>query len=314
MTNKEISIRSIVFLVIGLLLVLSLVICINIVSSEKDLVATKATVISIKEDKDGTGKNDITVVYDVNNVTYKYNFYYKDNVKVDEEVDIYYHEKNITSVQLKKTSKYIFICPLLGIILCVIGLFELFSKNKDDEEEIVITKDENLNTKVVAEDERTQTIKIINDIEESNYVKTSEETEEVPVREIINKLDNNVIEDDFNTRQIDHLVDMVRREVDEPKKEKVKVIPSSYKISDNYLIFKEKGKPEDKLDISKIRSLVKTINSEKKLIKITIKSEQYVCIFTDMPKINLDKFASELHNTIKIYNKNLLEEIDYKEW
>ncbi len=315
MTNKEISIRSIIFLVIGLLLVLSLVICINIVSSEKDLVATKATVISIKEDKDGTGKNDITVVYDVNNVTYKYNFYYKDEVKVDEEVDIFYHEKNVTSVQLKKTSKLIFICPLLGILLCVVGLFELFGRNKDDdEEEIIITKDEDLTTKVVAEDERTQTIKIINNIEESNYIKTSEETEEVPVKEIINKLDNNVIEDDFNTRQIDHLVDMVRREVDEPKREKVKVIPSSYKISDNYLYFKEKGKPEDKLDISKIRSLVKTINSEKKLIKITIKSEQFVCIFTDMPKINLDKFAGELHDSIKVYNRNLLEEIDYKEW
>ena len=315
MTNKEISIRSIVFLVIGLLLVLSLVICINIVSSEKDLVATKATVISTKEDKDGTGKNDITVVYDVNNVTYKYNFYYKDNVKVDQKVDIYYHEKNVTSVQLKKTSKYIFICPLLGIVLCVIGLFELFVKNKDDdEEEVVIAKDEDLNTKVVAEDERTQTIKIINNIEESNYVKTSEETEEVPVREIINKLDNNIIEDDFNTRQIDHLVDMVRRESEEPIKEKIKVIPSSYKIQDNYLIFKEKGKPEDKLDISKIRSLVKTINSEKKLIKITIKSEQFVCILTDMPKIKLEKFSEELHDTIKIYNRDLLEEIDYKEW
>ena len=35
MTNKEISIRSIVFLIIGILLVLSLVICINIVNGER---------------------------------------------------------------------------------------------------------------------------------------------------------------------------------------------------------------------------------------------------------------------------------------
>ena len=49
MTNKEISIRSIVFLIIGILLVLSLVICINIVNGEKDLVATNATVIKIKD-------------------------------------------------------------------------------------------------------------------------------------------------------------------------------------------------------------------------------------------------------------------------
>ena len=81
MTSKEISIRSIMFLVIGILLVLSLVICIHIVNNEKDLVPTKATVIKVREDKDATGKNEITVVYDVNNTTYQYSFDYKDDVK-----------------------------------------------------------------------------------------------------------------------------------------------------------------------------------------------------------------------------------------
>ena len=313
MTNKEISIRSIVFLVIGLLLVLSLVICINIVHSEKDLVATKGTVIKVKEDKDGTGKNDITVVYDVENITYKYNFYYKDNIKVDDEIDIFYHEKNITTVQTKKTSKLIFICPILGIILCIIGLFELFSKHKEDEETSTIIN-ENINTKVLSEDEKTQTIKIIADNEESNYIKSKEEQEEVPVKEISNKIDNELIEDDFNTRQIDKLVDMVRNRTEEKKKEKIKVIPSTYKIKDDFIVFKEKGKEESAIDISNIRSLVKTINNDKKLIKITIKSEQYVCIFTDMPRINLENFSKELHEKIKVLNNNLLEEIEYKEW
>ena len=104
MTNKEISIRSIVFLIIGILLVLSLVICINIVNGEKDLVATNATVIKIKEDKDGTGKNDITAVYDVGNTTYQYNFYYKDDVKLELktlEVSNYYR-----TVQDENNKKY----------------------------------------------------------------------------------------------------------------------------------------------------------------------------------------------------------------
>ncbi len=314
MTNKEISIRSIIFLVIGILLVLSLVICINIVHSEKDLVATKGTVISVKEDKDGTGKNDITVVYDVDNITYKYSFYYKDEVKVDEEIDILYHEKNVTSVQTKKTSKFIFICPLLGIVLCIFGLFELFTKHKEEEEEKISIQDEELNTKIVAEDEKTQTIKIISNEEDSNYVKSEEEQEEVPVKEITNKIDNDIIEDDFNTRQIDHLVDLVRNKTDEEKKERIKVIPNVYKIKDNYIVFKEKGKEEGAINISDIRRVIKTINSEKKLIKVTIKALEYICIFTDMPKIKLETFADELHDKIKTINKNLLEEIEYKEW
>lgn len=49
-SNKEINVRSIIFLVIGILLVLSLVICIYIVSGERDLVSINATVVNVKED------------------------------------------------------------------------------------------------------------------------------------------------------------------------------------------------------------------------------------------------------------------------
>ena len=38
------------------------------------------------------------------------------------------YEKDVTSVQVKKTPKLIFIFPIIGIVLCVFGLFELFSK------------------------------------------------------------------------------------------------------------------------------------------------------------------------------------------
>ena len=51
MTNKEINIRSIIFLIIGILLVLSLVICIYIVNSQKDLKTVDAIVTNVKEDK-----------------------------------------------------------------------------------------------------------------------------------------------------------------------------------------------------------------------------------------------------------------------
>lgn len=290
MTNKEISIRSLVFLVIGILLVLSLVICINIVNSEKDLVATNATVIKIKEDKDGTGKNDITAVYDVGKTTYQYNFYYKDNIKVDDEIKIYYHEKDVTSVQVSKTSKLIFIFPIVGIVLCVFGLFELFSKHKDEEKTI---DESEVKAKVIDEDDKTKTFKIINDQERSNYTKTEEEIEEVPVKNIKDKKKNNEKENE----------DIAN-----------KIIPSNYKLVDEKIIYKEKGKKEQEIDLNNISKIIKTINNDKELIKVTIKQDSNLYIFTSMSNINLNEFADNLHNKMKKINEDILEEIEYKEW
>jgi len=314
MTNKEISIRSIMFLIIGLLLVLSLVICIHIVNNEKDLVPIKATVIKIKDDKDATGKNDVTVVYEVNNTTYQYNFYYKDDIKVDDEISIFYHEKDITSVQTRKTSKLIFICPIIGILLCVLGLFELFTKHKVEEEDSI--KDY-VNSKVIDEDDKTQTIKILAEGEKSTYKETEEEAEEVPVKNIKTKLISTdyISDDDNNTMQIDDLVGKVKKELQKEKKyESIKIIPSEYKIDKDLIRFKEKGKELQELSINEIEKIIKTINSEKELVKITIKKENYTYIFTSMPSININRFADELHEIIKKKQKGILEEIEYKEW
>ena len=289
MTNKEISIRSLVFLVIGILLVLSLVICINIVNSEKDLVATNATVIKIKEDKDGTGKNDITAVYDVGKTTYQYNFYYRDDIKVDDEIKIYYHEKDVTSVQVSKTSKLIFIFPIVGIILCVFGLFELFSKHRDEEKTIDETE---VKAKIIDEDEKTKTFKIINDKENSDYTKTEEEIAEVPVKNIKEKNKVSSKDDDITN----------------------KIIPSTYKLVDEKIIYKEKGQKQQEINLNNISKIIKTINNNKELIKVTIKQDNNLYIFTSMANIDLNSFNDELHNKMKIINQDILEEIEYKEW
>ncbi len=286
MTNKEISIRSLVFLVIGILLILSLVICINIVNSEKDLVATDATVIKIKEDKDGTGKNDITAVYEVNKTTYQYNFYYKDDIKIDDVIEIYYHEKDVTSVQVGKTPKLIFLFPIAGILLCIFGIFELFSKHKEAESSL----GENVKAKVIDEDEKTKTFKIINTEEESNYIKTAEEIEEVPVRGIKNKNEETKTKNDN------------------------KILPNKYRIKGDKVYYQEKGKEEEFLELKDISKIVKTINSNKELIKVTIKKDDTLLIFTSVINTNLEEFSSELHKIIKTINKDILEEIEYKEW
>ena len=177
-SNKEINVRSIIFLVIGILLVLSLVICIYIVSGERDLVSINATVVNVKEDRDGTGKNDVTVMYEVDGTTYEYNFYYKDSVKKDDMLSIYYHKDNVNSVQPYKTSKLIFVCPVVGLILCIYGLIELLTKSK-----FYTISDAEVKTKIVGEDERTQQLRIItDDVKTTDYVKTPEEEAEVPVK------------------------------------------------------------------------------------------------------------------------------------
>ena len=166
MSSKETNIRSVLFLVIGTLLLLSLVICIYIVSSESDLVETEALVKNVKEDADGSGKNDVTVEYEVDGVPYRYNFYYNKEVSEGDTVNIYYHEKNNTSVTTFKTSKLIFICPLVGLVLCIMGLFELFKKTDDVSEDF--------KTSVVGVVGNTQQLKIVtNDEVVQEYVKTS---------------------------------------------------------------------------------------------------------------------------------------------
>lgn len=178
MTERETNLRSVLFLVIGILLLLSLVICIYIIGGEQDLVKTEADVIDVNKDADGTGKNDVTVVYDVDGVEYEYNFMYKDDINKDDKISIYYHKKNKTAVQTFKTSKLIFVCPLIGLALCIIGLVELFKKNNDGEDEF--------KTSVIGVVGNTQQLKIVtnNDTPVKEYEKSAEEKVETQVKTI----------------------------------------------------------------------------------------------------------------------------------
>lgn len=279
MTNKEISRRSAIFLVIGLLLVLSLIICIYIVSKESDLVEVKATVVDVTNDKDGTGKNDVTVVYSVKNITYEYNFYYRDDIKVDDVLSIYYHEKNISLVQPNKTSKLIFICPLIGLVLCVYGLFELFTKARN------YSIDEEVETKIINENDLTQQYKIITDeVVAEEYVKSPEEEIEVPVKEVKNEI------------------------------KKSKIIPKSYYVSGNFLVFEEIGKDVKEIDFKNVKEIVKTVNKEGKIVKIVIETADSLCVLTKIKDIKLEELMNTLHNKMLKYNENFMEKVEYKEY
>ena len=409
MTDKEISFRSIIFLVIGLLLLLSLIICINIVNSDKDLVLISATVIDVKEDSEGTGKNDVTVSYMVDNTFYNYNFYYKDDIKVGETIDVYYHSKNVTSVQSYKTSKLIFVCPIIGLVLCVIGLFELFKKPKESYE------DDDYKTKIISVVGNTEQLKIItDDTQEISYVKSETEVEEVGIKSI-NKESEIVPEEEIeiqtrsskveNTENIDinkidiiddtsekineitapitvaeetkeeameeeTVVEKVKKEVDDKqeaineakktslmeallnkKKKKVevpvieknkektleveeakeevkeetkpvekkaieqkKIIPKKCYISGSTLVSELVGNAKKEVNFDEITSVVKTINSENKLVKITVCTDDSKCLLTNMYRIDLDEIANTIHSKMLDIKPGFEEEIVHKEY
>ncbi|MDE5888455.1 MAG: hypothetical protein K2H20_00375, partial [Bacilli bacterium] len=70
-----------------------------------------------------------------------------------------------------------FICPLIGLGLCILGIFELFRKNDDGAEEF--------KTSVIGVVGNTQQLKIVtNDTPVQEYVKTPEEEAEIQVKAI----------------------------------------------------------------------------------------------------------------------------------
>lgn len=183
MARKETNLISVLFLVIGILLLLSLVICIYIVSGESDLVRISAEVVDVSGEATSSGKSEISVIYDVDGQTYKYSYYHKEEVKTGDNVTIYYHEKNPTMVQTFKVNKLIFIWPIIGLTLCILGLFELFKKNDEDEET-------EFETSVIGVVGNTQQLKIVtDDTKVKIYEPTPEEVIEAPVKSVVKEED-----------------------------------------------------------------------------------------------------------------------------
>jgi len=284
MNSKEVNLRSIVFLVVGVLLLLSLVICIYIFRRDSDLVKVQADVIEVKKDSDGTGKNDVTVIYEVGDTSYKYNFYYKDEINTEDKIDVYYHKNNVTSVQTFKTGKYIFICPIVGLILCVIGLFELLKKDDSDDEE----------------DFKTQVIDVVGDTQMLEII-TDEPVEEVKV------VENPPVKDE-KEKVIPEPVQP------EPKVTIKKIIPSNYYLSGKTLVYEEAGKETHEINLIQVRNVIKTINKAGKVVKLVVVTDELQCILISMKDINLEEIANLLHNKMLSIDEKFNEEVEYKEY
>jgi len=243
MTEKETMLRSVLFLVVGILLLLSLVICIYVVSQESDLVPIESVVTNITKDSGTSGKNQVYVTYEVDGSSYNYAFNTKKDYQVGDKINIYYHSKQVTSVQLSRTSKLIFICPLIGLGLCALGLYELFKKNNREKNQFKTT--------AIGVIGNTEELKIIN--EEPSSVPKPEpatvatEPETVPVTEP--KTEPKV------------------EKVEETKKEEEIEMPQEKEVSDVQItdIYpkEEVTTPKKDLSSSIVEKVEKTVNDKK---------------------------------------------------
>ena len=175
--DKETKLRSVLFFVIGFLLVLSLIICIYIVAGESKLVPVEATVVEVEKDVKGVGVDRVKIDYSVNGETYNTAFETKKEYKENDEINVYYYKDDVRQVKYSKTSKLIFLCPVVGLVLCSLGLFELYRRKNDGEDEF--------KTSVIGVIGNTQQLKIVTEnTEPQEYVTTPEEKVEVEVKKI----------------------------------------------------------------------------------------------------------------------------------
>ena len=133
--DKDTKLRAVLFFVIGFLLVLSLIICIYIVAGERKLKPIEATVVSLASDAKGHGSNAIQISYDVEGTSYFPFIYTKKHYDENDTIKVYYFADKPDQVKTSKTSKLIFLCPVLGLVLCALGVFELFRRSGDGEDE-----------------------------------------------------------------------------------------------------------------------------------------------------------------------------------
>jgi len=279
MNNKEINFRSIIFLFIGIILIVSLIICVYIISSERDLVHTMGETTKVVENSNSKGDNDVTISYEVDGKTYNYNFYYSEDIKMGDKIDIYYHKDDVSKVQTYKTSYFIFICPTVGLLLCLFGLVDTFRKNEDDNEELYKTLVLNISDK-------TQQLSIITNEESIEYKKLPEEVAEPKISKVKKNQDK------------------VRT-----KKSSNRIIPVYYYLSKEAIVYEVKNKEElDEIKVTDIEKVVKEYAKNGKLSRLIIYANNYEYCLSEVKNINIVRFSEFLHTKLVQVKSDFKEE------
>lgn len=293
--------KEIFFLFIGLLLLLSLILCVYAVSLDREYIQTTANVVEVTEDK-------VVYSYLVKGETYKCKSKGKKDIKEGDKVKIYYHKNNVEKTKLKRTSNLIFVCPLAGLVLCTIGVIEVIKKRrreKDDDEE-------QYKTKVISVLGQTQKLKIITDGDTgAEYAKSLEETMEVPVKAILKR--KNEIEQLENDNE-EIFEKSFRKSRKKVSKEDKKIIPNYYYVSNGALVYEEYGKGVNEIEFEDIKSVLKTVNEEGNVVKIVVTTKDLQVVLTNMGKCDIEVVANLLHNKLIAIDENFEIEVENKKY
>lgn len=301
--KKKGVIKEYVFLFIGLLLLISLFICIYLVNLDRQYIHTTATIVDVV---DMGETNKVTLNYNVSGDSYDYEVSYAGDVIVGDKVDLYYFKDDFKIAKLSKTNKMIFICPLIGFVLCVLGIGEILSKKKNDAEK----EEELYKTQVISVLGETQKLKIITDGENPvDYVKSMEESNEVPVRRIKKKnkieiLDDNQVVFEKSTRK------KRRRGNNEIRK----IIPNYYYVSNGALVYEEFGKGVNEVEFQNINRVVKTLNRDGNVVKLVVYANKMEIVLTNMGQCDIAVTANLLQNKLIAVFDNFIFEVENKDY
>lgn len=298
--KKESISKEIVFLVIGFLLLISLIVCVYVISLDREYILTSASVTEVMKSEDKA-----IYTYNVKGVEYEY-LAKRNNYNLEDKVQIYYHKENPGKAKLNKTNKLILLCPLIGLINCVVGVLESIRKRKIDE----LVEESQYKTKVISILGKTQKLKIITDGETgADYAKSLEETIEVPVKNILRK--KNEIEEINKDNVI--FGKSLRKTKNKINKDDKKIIPNYYYVSNGALVYEEFGGDVQEISFLDIKEVIKTVNSEGNVVKLVVIANNIQYVLTNMGKCDIEVTSNLLHNKLIALNPDFEFIIEQKE-
>jgi hypothetical protein len=96
--------------------------------------------------------------------------------------------------------------------------------------------------------------------------------------------------------------------------EKEKYIPRYYYISGGKLFYEVGNEVFNDISLESITKVTQTINSEGKLVKVTVESKSIILVLTEMKDTNLSEVTEYLHESMLSIDDEFQEEIEYKEY
>lgn len=303
---KKEAIKKVFFIFVGILLLLSLILCVYTVSLDRKYVRTTSSAGEVVKTD---GKYSTEFKYIVAGEELYCPVTSAKEIKEGHKTELFYRKDKVTECKLEKTSKLIFVCPVIGLVIWAIFIFESMKKKKMDEEK----EEDQYRTKVISILGQTQKLKILTDGETgAEYAKSLEETIEVPVKSIMRKKNEIEVLDEGNVDIFEKSLRKLRRR-NNISRESKKVIPNYYYVSNGALVYEEFGKEVDEISFDNITKVIKTINKEGNVIKLVVFTDSCQYVLTNMGKCDIETTANLLHNKLIAINEGFEFEVENKE-